>query len=45
LKDGRVFRQVVIDSGYLTKVREYQDIPFTGGDIDHFVVAHDTWKD
>ena len=45
LKDGRVFKQVMVDSGYLAKVRGYQDIPFLEGDVDHFVVTHDKWKD
>ncbi len=43
LKDGRVFEQVVIDSGYVTKIREHQGIPFTEADIDHFVVTHEKW--
>jgi len=41
LKDGRVFERVIIDSGYLTKVRGYDEIPFDEGEIDHFVVTHE----
>ncbi len=32
LQDGRKFNQVVIDSGYITKVRGYKDIPFQESD-------------
>ena len=43
LRDGREFRQVVIDSGYVNRVRGYKDIPFKESDIERFVVTHDKW--
>ena len=43
LKDGRTFKQAVVDSGHVTAVRGYTEIPFTQSDIDHFVVTHEKW--
>jgi hypothetical protein len=43
LKDGRDFRQVVIDSGFVTKVKGHESIPFAESDVDHFVVSHEKW--
>jgi hypothetical protein len=43
LKDGRVFPQSIIDSGYLTKVRGHNTIPFREGDILQIVPTHDRW--
>jgi hypothetical protein len=42
LKDGRVFGQVIINSGYTTRVHGYHEIPFSEADIDRFVVTHAT---
>jgi len=44
LKDGRVFHQVIIDSGNVTKVRGHDDIPFLEQDVQNFIVTHDKWK-
>ena len=43
LQDGRKFDQVVIDSGYIAKVRGYKDIPFQESDIREIKVTHDKW--
>lgn len=43
LKDGRQFRQVVVDSGYITRVRGYPDIPFREDEIKSMTVTHDKW--
>jgi len=43
LKDGREYRQVVINSGYVSQIRGYSDIPFVEEEIDYFVVTHDKW--
>jgi hypothetical protein len=43
LKDGRIFRQVIISGGYVTTVRGFADVPFTEPEIDRFVVTHDKW--
>ena len=44
LNDGRVFKQVIIDSGYVTAVRGHSVVPFAEADVDRFVVTHDKWK-
>ncbi len=44
LKDGRVFKQVIVDSGYVTAVRGYSEVPFAEADVDRFVATHDKWK-
>ena len=43
LKDGRKFKQVVVDSGFVVQVKGYAEILFTESEIDHFVVTHETW--
>ncbi len=43
LKDGRRYDQVLVNSGYLTRVKNHGDIPFTEYDIDHFIVTHEKW--
>jgi len=43
LQDGRKFDQVVIDSGYITKVRGYKDIPFQESEIVEIKATHDKW--
>jgi hypothetical protein len=43
LNDGRVFNQVVIDSGYITRVRGYSAIPFTEPEIADVRITHDKW--
>jgi hypothetical protein len=44
LKDGRVIPQVVIDSGFITKIRDLLDIDFTCDDIAEIEVTHDKWR-
>jgi cytochrome oxidase assembly protein ShyY1 len=43
LKNGRRYAQVLVNSGYVTRVKNYKDIPFTEHEIDHFVVTHEKW--
>jgi glyoxylase-like metal-dependent hydrolase (beta-lactamase superfamily II) len=43
LRDGRCFEQVVIDSGYITRVRGFADIPFDPLHITRIVVTHAKW--
>ena len=43
LKDGRRYEQVLVNSGYLTRVRNYDEIPFAEHEIDHFIVTHSKW--
>ena len=44
LNDGRKFDQVVIDSGYITRVRGYDEIPFVESEIAEIKVTHDRWN-
>ena len=44
LADGRKFDQVVIDSGHITRVRGYQEIPFDESEIAEIKVTHDKWN-
>jgi hypothetical protein len=43
LKDGREFKQVLIDSGHVTAVKGHKEVPFKEADVDHFVVTHEKW--
>ena len=45
LKDGRLFEQVLIESGYVTKVQGHSGVPFDEREVDRFVVTHDRWKE
>jgi len=44
LNDGRRFEQVVVDSGYITRVRDYRDIPFAESEIAEIKITHDKWN-
>jgi hypothetical protein len=44
LNDGRRFDQVVVDSGYLTKARGYEEIPFADSEIAEIKITHDKWN-
>jgi hypothetical protein len=44
LRDGRVFRQAIIDSGFLTRIRGVDPIPFTESDISDVRVTHEKWN-
>lgn len=43
LKDGRKFKQSIIDSGQLVRIRGLQEIPFSESDIANLTVTHDKW--
>jgi hypothetical protein len=43
LLDGRHFEQVVVDSGYITKIRGHSDIPFREDEIASLTVTHQKW--
>ena len=43
LRDGRRFDQGIVTGGQLTQIRGLDQIPFSEGDIDHFIVTHATW--
>ena len=44
LTDGRKFDQVVIDSGYITRSRGYEEVPFVGSEIAEIRITHDKWN-
>lgn len=43
LDDGTRYDQVVISGGYITQVRGYNDVPFSGEQIDRIKVTHKKW--
>lgn len=43
LTDGRIFRQVLIDSGNLSRIRGLSDIPFTEAEIADITVSYEKW--
>lgn len=43
LKDDREFKQVIVNSGCVTHVKGYKEIPFNESEIDHFIVTHEKW--
>ena len=43
LKNGRTFPQTVINGGTVTRVRHYNMIPFSEGEIDRLQVTHEKW--
>jgi len=43
LVDGKIYEQVVVNSGQVTHVKNYREIPFSEAEIDHFVVTHAKW--
>jgi hypothetical protein len=44
LKDGRTFHQVVVDSGYITRVRGYKYIPFAESEIAEIKITQEKWN-
>jgi hypothetical protein len=43
LQDGSRIDQVLIEGGYITRIRGRSDIPFEDSDIADIVVTHDKW--
>ena len=43
LKNGKRFDQVVNNSGYITQVHGFKEIPFTEDEIQEIIVTHDKW--
>ena len=43
LNDGRRYDQVIVNGGYVTRVKGYENIPFNEEDISDIVVTHDKW--
>jgi hypothetical protein len=43
LHDGTRYDQAVIESGCITRIRNYDEIPFKEKDIAEITVTHDKW--
>jgi len=43
LTDGRIFRQVLIDTGILARIRGLSNIPFTEEEITDIAISHEKW--
>ncbi len=43
LNDGRQFAQILVDSGYLSRVRGLPDVPFSESDIAEIEATHEKW--
>jgi hypothetical protein len=42
-RQGSVYRQAIVDSGHVTRIRNLREIPFTEEDIEQIIVTHDKW--
>jgi len=43
LRDGRRYDQVVIEGGYITRIKDLAEIPFGEDQIAGIVVTHEKW--
>lgn len=43
--DGKVYPQVIVDSGFVTSVRGYEAIPFSIDQIREIQVNHEKWEE
>jgi hypothetical protein len=43
LNDGITINQVLVNEGYITRVKGFKDIPFKGDDIRDIYVTHEKW--
>jgi hypothetical protein len=43
LRDRTRHDKVVVDGGYITKIKEFAVIPFSNEDIQEIIVTHDKW--
>jgi hypothetical protein len=41
LKDGRKFNQAIVQSGFITRARGFEEVPFNDDDIAEITVTHD----
>ncbi len=44
LYDGKRYDHVIANSGYITQVKGYNEIPFAVADIKEIIITHDKWK-
>jgi len=43
-KSGMRYDRVIVDSGYITRVKDISNIPFTVEEIEEIIVTHDKWN-
>lgn len=43
LNDGRRYDHVIVNSGYITRIKDIHGIPFTVSDIKEIIVTNDKW--
>jgi hypothetical protein len=43
-RDDKVFPQAIVDSGYVSRIRGLNIIPFTEEEIEEITVTHDKWE-
>jgi len=44
LKSGDIFKQAVVQEGYITQIRTYVEIPFKTEDISEIILTHEKWN-
>ena len=44
LRDGREFKQAIVDSGFVSKIKDTDGIPFSEDEIEEIIVTHDKWQ-
>jgi len=44
LQNGSRYDQVLIEAGYITRIRGRQDIPFREDQIAKIIITHDKWN-
>ena len=42
-KNGVRYDRVIVDSGYITRIKDISNIPFDEQDIAEIIVTHDKW--
>jgi len=43
LTDGREFKQTIVDSGYITRIKDVEGVPFVEDEIEEIIVTHEKW--
>ena len=43
LADGREFKQTIVDSGYITRIKDVEGVPFVEDEIEEIIVTHEKW--
>ena len=43
LADRREFKQTIVDSGYITRIKDVEGVPFVEDEIEEIIVTHEKW--